>query len=108
MIFDFSKYGANKKTDPDYWMKTSQYIWNDNGLTIDEKMSAQEQLVQEYQKEKRDKTARDKARRGEFPLGEPTKEQLEQELFSLLNKKPAFRTPKDKARIIEIRRILNQ
>ena len=49
-----NKYGYSK-TDPDYWLKTSQAIWNDNSMTTDEKFQAQEALTKEYLGEKREK-----------------------------------------------------
>ncbi len=51
---DFKKYGFSKQ-DPDYWLRTSGAIWSDGGLSTDEKMQAQLDLVQIYQKEKREK-----------------------------------------------------
>jgi len=47
-----NKYG-HSKNDPDYWVRISQSIWNDTGLTIDDKMKAQEELVKEFYEEKR-------------------------------------------------------
>ena len=49
-----NKYGFDRNTDPDYWRKTSQAIWRDSSLTPDQKMAAQEKLVQQYQIEKRE------------------------------------------------------
>lgn len=49
---DFKKYGFSK-SNPNYWINLSNAIWNDNGLSMDEKMEAQKQLVSEYQTEKR-------------------------------------------------------
>ena len=50
-----NKYGYNRLTDPNYWAKTSRAIWRDSKLSSDRKMKAQEKLVQEYYKEKREK-----------------------------------------------------
>jgi len=50
-----NKYGYDRLTDPNYWMKTSRAIWRDPTMSFDKKMNAQEKLVQEYQKEKRKK-----------------------------------------------------
>ena len=58
-----NKYGFYRETDPSYWVKTSKAIWNDSALSFDKKMMAQEKLVQEYQKEKRNSTGKTKVRK---------------------------------------------
>ena len=49
-----NKYGFDRNTDSNYWQKTSQAIWKDSSLNHDQKMAAQEKLVQQYQIEKRE------------------------------------------------------
>jgi len=56
-------YGYNKNRDPNYWLKTSQAIWNDQTLTHDEKMEAQLELAQKYQSEKRNSDGKEKVRK---------------------------------------------
>jgi len=58
-----NKYGYDK-TDPDYWIKTTRAIFDDPALTREDKLEEVTKLVQEYQAEKRDKTAREKAKAG--------------------------------------------
>ena len=73
-------YGYKRTSDPDYWLKNSQAIWGDPALTHDEKMNAQGELVQEYQKEKRDKSAREAIKKGGF-VGEKSKEVVKHEEY---------------------------
>lgn len=107
MTFNFGKYGYSRSNDPDYWVKTTHAIFSDPALTRDEQMDAVEDLVQEYYKEKRDKSAREAARAGKFPLGPLTKEQAEAELASLNRKKSLFKTAKDRARQKELEAFLS-
>ena len=50
-----NKYGYDRLTDPDYWVKTSRAIWRDRKMSLDTKMKAQEKVFKEYQKGKRKK-----------------------------------------------------
>jgi hypothetical protein len=59
----YDKYGFSKN-DPDYWLKTARAIGDDNGLTQDDKMKAWQELTASYQGEKRDKSAREAAKKG--------------------------------------------
>ena len=49
-----NKYGFDRNTDSNYWVRTSRAIWSDSSLNRDQKMVAQEKLVQQYQIEKRE------------------------------------------------------
>ena len=50
-----NKYGYDKSADPNYWSKTSRAIWRDPEISFERKMRAQEKLVQQYYKEKRER-----------------------------------------------------
>jgi len=59
-----NKYGYNRLTDPNYWIKTSRAIWRDPKiLSFEKKMKAQEKLVREYQEEKRNSKGTKKVRK---------------------------------------------
>lgn len=103
---DFKKYGFSK-SNPDYWLKTSQAIWTDNGLTQDDKMKAQGELVQIYQNEKRDKTARTTMKTtNSGHVGKMTPEMIKAEIKSIKNTKALFRTAKQKKRLKELEGML--
>jgi len=53
--------------DTDYWMKRSHAIWDDPALTLDDKMKAHEELLQEYYKKNRgDESSREAIKKGGF------------------------------------------
>ena len=58
-----NKYGYDRSTDPDYWVKTSRAIWRNSKLTSKQKMSAQVKLVQQYQEDKRNSKGKTKVRK---------------------------------------------
>jgi len=63
MVVAKNKYGYDRSTDPDYWVKTSRAIWRDSKLSSNQKMRAQVLLVQQYQQEKRNSKGTKKVRK---------------------------------------------
>ena len=63
MVVAKTKYGYDRSTDPDYWVKTSRAIWRDSKLSSNQKMRAQVLLVQQYQQEKRNSKRTRKVRK---------------------------------------------
>lgn len=59
----WDKYGFSKN-DPEFWVRTTRAIFDDPELTREKKMEVVAELVQVYQSEKRDKSAREKAKQG--------------------------------------------
>ena len=82
-------YHFNRKTDPDYWVKTARAIGDDGSLSQDEKMSAWNELTQAYQAEKRDKSAREKSKQGPSNLDpdNPVIKKAEEEAKKIQNPK---------------------
>ena len=95
------KYGWDI-TNPNEWMIKSNQIWNDNELTMEEKMDYQTRLVKMYMDEKRDNKFRKQARKGVSTLGKMSFAMIKQEIFSIKNTKLAFRTSKQKKRLKEL------
>jgi len=60
---DFKKYGFSEN-DPDYYLNTSRAIWDDGGLTFEDKIEVMGPLIKSYmskkEKEKKIATGQDK------------------------------------------------
>ena len=85
-----NKYGYDKATDPEYWVKTTRAIFDDPAYSRDEKMAEVTKLVQEYQAEKNDKSARNKLKagfRGNLDPNNPAIKEAEDYAKSIQNPK---------------------